>query len=460
MNREEKRRIRSVFDYVKSELIRHQAIVKDKEKYRQALQDGGWLCKLPLPNGRELFIGKNAHQRLITLAREIIADDERLFGRVRIDPFFEILKKELGRIIWQQEEYKEDFVIETCIKKAIANLCAPREYYIPCIVPAFQGMTQFKIGPVTFIEKESFAASHSERIEAYHSLEFSKFEDFYAVQNWVACIKISGFDKKLAEERAFLCVRLAIASIKSRLEQEPAQWLGTEKQSMPGLTNYALTSEPEGVDPSKINLGWGRRFILNGNNEEVEHLLSAASRSWFIAFGRLIEKIVNLSQWDYLESKIVTAMIWLDIGNSPISSAERVVAFSNCMEALFVTSEGGKKHQLVARSRLFLEYSGWRPNLNGKVDEFYSKRGDIVHGDEMPLNDGLSNTAFVGKYFSDVCIEGFIHFYHWLLSKYHHANTKENERPFNGHRSFNRAMEHELPLFLEQLKSKHSKKCA
>ncbi|SFU12388.1 hypothetical protein SAMN05444141_10999 [Pseudovibrio denitrificans] len=460
MNRQKKRQIRHTFDYLKSELIRHQEIVKDKDSFRLMLQDGGWLCKLPLPNGRELYTGKSAYQRLLTLAKEIIVDDERLSGRVRIDPFFKILREEFGRIIWKQEEIDEVSLIEACIKRAVSSLCVTKEYYIPCIAPYFQGMTQFKIGPVTFISKEKFSAHYSERIAAYHSMEFSKFEDFYKVQNWIACIKISDFDEKLAEERAFLCVRLAIASIKARLEQEPAQWLGTEKQSMPGLTNYRLTSEPSGKEPSKINLGWGRRFILNGNNEEVEHLLTASSRSWFIVFGRLIEKIVNLSQWDYLESKIVTAMIWLDIGNSPISSAERVVAFSNCLEALFVTEERGKKNQLVIRSRLLLEYSGWRADLNGKVDEFYSKRGDIVHGDEMPLNEGLSNTAFVGKYLSDVCIEGFLYFYHWLLTKHHQADTPKNKRPFNGHGSFNRAMEEELPLFLEQLRNKHSNECA
>jgi hypothetical protein len=401
-------------------------ISKDIEKLKQVIQEDGWLYELPFPDGHRRMIGKVAHGRLAALARAIVATDDRLAGRIHPDPFFKILAEELGRAIWEREEVEEREFIESCVELAISKHLKPREFYIPCIAPCYRGMTKFKIGPVTFIDKTYFVANHSERIRAVKSFEFGEFEEFYKVQNWIAHIAIDGFDRKSSEERAFLCVRLAIASIKAKLGCDLAQWLGTEKQSMPGLTHYSLTSEPDGPDPQTINLGWGRQFILNGSNDQVEHLLTGPSTTWFAVFGAFLEQISCLGRWSYLESKIVTALIWLDIGNSPISDAEKVVAFSNCIEAIFVTKERGKKQQLAVRSRHLLEYSGWRADLNDEVENFYSTRSNIVHGDIMPLDSELSSAAFIGKYLTDVCMEGFLHFSHWLLAKHHRAGTREH----------------------------------
>ena len=446
-----KREIEKTFDFVLDELIRHIELSQDVEKFKRCIKEDGWHYELPFPDGQRL-IGKDAYRRLASLARAIVATDDRLIGRVRVETFFRILSEELGRAISEREEVEEKKFIEHCVDLVVSKHCSPRDFYIPCIAPYFQGMTKFQIGSVTFFDKPHFFAENSGKIQAFGTLEFGEFEDFYKIQNWIAHVRIDGFDPKCAEERAFLCVRLAIASIKAKLDSGLAQWLGTEKQSMPGLTRYSLTSEPEGENPQSIQLGWGRQFILNSSNERVEHLLSPASRTWFAVFGAFLEQIACVGRWSYLETKIVTALVWLDIGNSPISDAEKVVAFSNCLEALFVTKERGKKQQLAMRSRYLLEYSGWRSDLNDKVEGFYSSRGGIVHGDIMPLASELSEVANLGKYLADVSIEGFIHFSHWLLAKHDRAGTKEHELPFNGRGSFDRAMEQELPAFIQELR--------
>ncbi|WP_209833776.1 HEPN domain-containing protein [Ruegeria sp. HKCCE3926] len=448
-----KRQIRKTFNFVLSELVRYSEISTNITKLRQLITEEGWTYDIPFPDNRRRLIGKAAHDELAALSRAIVASDERLVGKVKINPFFQLLSEELGRVIWERKEIDERDFVEDCIRKTLSIHLKPREFYIPCIAPSIKGVTTFKIGPVTFIKKEYFLKNDAKRIRTDNSLKVDELKSFYQVQNWVAHVRIDGFDEKSSEDRAFLIVRLAIASIKSRLEREHAQWLGNEKQSMPGLLRYSLTSEPSGEDPSKICLGWRRQFIATGTDEEVVvRLLGESSRSWFLLFGAFLNKAMNLGQWSYLESKIVTAMIWLDLGNSQISDAERIVAFSNCLESIFVTKEQGKKQQLAKRSRLLLEYSGWRPELNGKVAEFYSRRSEIVHGDKMPVDPEFRNAAFIGKYLTDVCIEGFIHFSNWLLIKHQQAGTREHDLPFNGHGSFDRAMEDELPLFIEEMK--------
>lgn len=446
-----KREIEKTFNFVIDELVRHIATTKDPESYLKVVKEDGWFFEIPLPNGSKRLIGRKAHERLYGLAREIVETDDRIKDRLSPILFHEILSEQLGRAIFEREEIEEKDFVDFCIKLSVSEKLKSKDFYVPCIAPYFDGMKKFKIGPVTFYDKNYFLKTQKSNINVPEPHDFIEFEDCYKIQNWIAHIRVDGFDSKHAEERAFLCIRLAIASIKVRLERSLAQWLGTEKQSMPGLTRYLLTSEPDSQRPNEIFLGWGRQFILNGGNDQVDHLLSHSSHIWFKIVGAFLEKISCSTGWGYLNSKIVTALIWLDIGNSPISDAERVVAFSNGLEALFVTKEKGKKQQLVLRSKLLLDHSGWRVELNGKMDEFYSVRGSIVHGDIMPLGLEISSAANIGKYLTDVCIEGFVHFSYWLLNKHHQAGTKMHERPFNGHGSFNRAMEHELPLFIEEI---------
>lgn len=450
-----KREIEKTFNFVLDELVRHLDLSNDIESVSQIIQEDGWLYELPFPNGSKRIIGKTAYQKLASLSQAIVESDVKLLDRIDPNLFLEVLLGELGRAIWEQEKVEERKFVESCVELVILKYVKSLEFYIPCIAPFYDGMKIFTIGPITFHDKEHFLANHAARVAGTAAVDLEEFKASYRFQNWIAHIRIDGFDRENAEKRAFLCVRLAIASIKARLDLSLAQWLGTEKQSMPGLTRYLLTSEPNGPHARKISLGWGRKFILNASNDQVEHLLSESSRNWFQVFGAFLEEIACRTGWSYIDSKIVTALIWLDIGNIPISDAERVVAFSNCLEAIFITRDRGKRQQLTARSRLLLEYSGWQAELNGKVEEFYAIRGDIVHGDIMPLSSDLSRAAHIGKYLTDVCVEGFIHFSHWLLTKHYRAGTKEHERPFNGHGSFDRAMEQELPLFIGELKERY-----
>lgn len=449
------RDIRESLKFILDELVRHSALARDPAKYMQAVREDGWPCELSFPDGSNRLIGKKAYTRLSQLSLSVVETDYRLKGKIGSDVFFEVLSGALGTAIVERQDIRERDFIESCVQMAVAKHLKSVDFFIPCIAPSCRGMGKFHIGPVTFFEKRRFMAANYERIQVLPPFDLSRLEESYKLQNWIAHVRIEGFEETRAEERTYLCVRLAIASIKARLSSRSAQWLGTEKQPMPALTSYSLTSEP--VEASqRIAMGWRTQFINVGYGTEVESLMSIRSRKWFAVLGDFLGNVSCLGEWSYLQSKIVTALIWLDIGNTPTSDAEKVVAFSNCLETMFVTRDQGKKRQLVSRSRLLLGYSGWCPDLNNKVENFYSSRGDVVHGDIMPLASELAGTAFVGKYLTDVCIEGFIHFSRWLLDKHSRAGTREHERPFNGRGSFDLAMEQELPLFIEEMRRRHA----
>ncbi|PYF07447.1 hypothetical protein C8J30_11846 [Rhodobacter viridis] len=446
--------IREVISFVRGELSRYQELLRDYKSYAEEVRKDEWpFFDLPHPNGSRRKIGSQAFRRLQNLSRKIVSNDPRLAGRMENETFFKLFSREVSAQIFSDVCIDERQLVEFCITSALQECIAPRIHFVPCVLPNYSGISKFSIGPVRFFKKDDFFSGKicGDFIDYYGDLERAK--EFYQRQNWVACVAIDGFDKKKAQERAFLFVRLAIASIKVKLDQGLAQWLGTERQSFPNLRNYSFVSESTNLEMGKVALGWGHKYVLNSGNKSVEHLRSESSRAWFFLVGAFLDRIIGIPDWSFLESKIVTALIWSDIGGSPVSNAERIVAFSNCLEALFVTHENGKKSQLVERSRLFLEYAGWRPDYNSRVSNFYSKRCDIVHGEEMPLRPELREFAEVGKYFSDVCVEGFVNFAYWLLMKHRDEGTKQHLRPFNGRSSFDKAMREELPIFFERLSS-------
>ncbi|MBS9717036.1 hypothetical protein ACFFUT_08590 [Pseudohalocynthiibacter aestuariivivens] len=446
------RKIDKTLKFVMDELVRYHELSQNIESIKSAIKNDGWLYEIPLEGNRKKIIGKAAHKRLAQLSETVVSSEPKLVGRVRNSDFLEVLKVEFGKLLLKGCEYDDKEFIDHCIEVTCRDKLVSKNYYIPCLAPNFRGMTKFSIGPVTFYDKKVFLERHGPEISKEGSVTLEEFEAKYDVQNWIAHVRISGFCEPKAQERAYLSVRMAIAAIKSRLRLQDSKWLGTSKQMMPKLLEFFMSSSSASDEKESIFFSWHKQFILNAENDVVMHLLSDGSRDWFILFGSFLAKVINEGRWRFLEQKLITAMIWLDIGNSPASDAERTVAFSNCLEALYVSSDKGIKQQIVKNSKVILEFSGWKSDLNGKVGEFYSKRGSLVHGEDMPLGEDIANSTYLGKYLTDVSIEGFFYFAAWLLEKHSLAKTKEHDRPFNGPNSFTKALSTELPLFIQERK--------
>ncbi len=369
-----RRQIEKVFEFVVEELVRYVEISKDSKKLIDAVKQDGWVYELQLPNNRKRLIGKEANRRLYELCKRIVSSDERLNGKVTAERYKEIFSRRFGEVLSEGLEIEELAFVEGCNGEVIGTLLDTQDIYIPCIAPSISRLKRFVIGPVTFYEKETFLKERAEDIQHYDSLAFQEFETCYRVQNWIARVRISGFEDKLATERAYLCVRLALASIKCYIDLNQSRWSGTEKQSMPTLRGFSLKSFPASSDPTAIHYGWNQQYINSGSKEVVQWLMSSNANGWFRLFGGFLEVVKEKGQHNFIQSKIITAMIWLDIGNSQISDAEKVVAFSNCLEALFVSSDRGIKRQIVERSKGLLDHSGWKPETHERVAEFYTCR--------------------------------------------------------------------------------------
>mgnify|MGYP005993185817 CR=1 FL=1 len=444
-----RKEINRALGFVVDEIVRYDRLSRDHESIVKAIKDDGWLYQMPFPDGRRPTIGKAAHEALTDISRAIVASDERLKGKVKVSSYSEILSEKFGRALFEKTEIDEPVFIEECTAEAASKLLEVRDIYIPCIAPDFLNMKKFRIGPVSFYEKESFLRDRAGDIQQYKHLNFEDFESYYKVQNWIACVRVSDFQAELGTERAYLMVRLALASIKCYMDTNQSKWIGTERQSMPTLRRFSLASYPEMTTSNQIHVGWSVQYVNSGGGKDSQFLLSKNARGWFNLLGAFLDANKDKGYWNFLDTKIITAMIWLDIGNSQISDAEKVVAFSNCLEALFVSSDQGIKRQIVDRSAGFLEHSGWFPELNDRVGDFYLSRCKLVHGEASPISADIREAAHIGKYLTDVCMEGFLHFAHWMLLKHQAEGTREHELPYTGKGSFEKAMLVELPLFLK-----------
>lgn len=447
-----RRDVQKVVDFVISEAIRFRDEIKDAKTYVETVAAEGWDYSLYLPDGGSIFIGKSAHLSILDLSKAIVSSDSRLSQRMNPTKFSAILSDRIGKWLVDDSEIDALDFIEACIKGAVESHIEAMAFYIPCIAPYFDGIAKFKIGPVTFIDKKKFFLTHQERLYIQSQSRFEGFNTRYRIHNWIAKVEISNFDQEHAEQRAYLIVRLAIAAIKIKLEHRRAKWCGSDGRTIQSSTRYILTAH-QNCEPKDqgIFLNTNIDLILNGNNDEVAHVLSASSRDWFRLFGSFLDHIHNEVSLGHLESRIVNALVWLDVGNSALSDAENIIAFSNSLEAMFVTNDRQRKRQVITRAGKLLGRAGWHSHANGRVDEFYSKRGELVHGEISPLDSTLAEYCLLGKYFTDACLEGFVYFAHWLRQKHVKLGTPQHNLPFNGSGSLHRDFDKELDAFIEEI---------
>lgn len=449
-----RKQIETCLKFVLSEKNRIQGlIISDIEAFKIESSFPNLGCNLPAPNGfGHYVIGRKAQTKLEKLSEKIITSDVRLSGRIDVSSYVQMLKREISTRLLNSTEIDEIELIESVTKSSIEVCLKSRTYFIPCIAPNWPHMVKFTIGSVKFWNKEYFYTQNKETFKESFSGAVKQFKEIYELQNWIAEITVHKFDERISEELANLLVRLALTSIKSQMDASNAKWLASHKQSLPLLRSIPLTQEHPKTEPAHIYFGYKKKFILNSKSDEVNFLLSHSSKSWFKLVGTFLNSIEEQGEWSFLQNKIVTAMIWLDTGNTPISNAERVVAYSNCLEAMFVTGETRIKDQVVKNTSKFLEFNGTRPELNDRIAEFYKARCDIVHGDALPTKLDFADIAYLGNYFTNICIEGFLYFISWLINKHKEANTYEHLLPFHSNNSISKALVEELPNFISEVK--------
>jgi len=200
-----------------------------------------------------------------------------------------------------------------------------------------------------------------------------------------------------------------------------------------------LLSQARGQRPS---LSMQRRFFLNANDEQIAHLFAAGYSNWLKCLGDFLDHYIALGEFGFLGNRMITALTWFDTGCSPIGDAQKIIAYSNCLEALFITDDKGKKDQLLSRSTPFLEIVDQDPQWSLRVGEFYSIRSQLVHGQSSPLDPSHRLHVEFGNRICSILLQAMLSFCIWLLVKYPVATTPRHQSLFNGRGSFEKAFSH------------------
>jgi len=435
-----------VFVFVFKEMVRLQKEVNSGQYREWSARDA--LSVLTDPRGGIRHIGIDAETRLYELAERTIGSTSDLVGRIKPNDIVQLFKRELGKAIYDDSPKEAHQIVEECLEEARNTILTDCVFFIPCLLPEHSLVQRFAIGPISFHKKEKFLSSNF----SFHGRDAEHFEQLKTqkkVFNWVAEVKISRFSASLSEDRAYLFARLAIAGLKMAFDDRSAKWLGTDQQLLPSHSDFRLSQ----LKDRKPRIGRRRKFFINGSDEQVAHLFATSSVNWMFALGSFINHYITVGDFGFLGNRIITALTWFDTGCSPISDAEKVIAYTNCMKALFVTEDQGQKEQLRRRATPFLETIDPEIDWADQISTFYRIRSELVHGIISPLSPKVRIQVEFGFKVSASSIQAVLYFCIWLLSRYPVDTTPSHLSPFNGRGSFSKAFLSHMAEFIREVSS-------
>lgn len=403
-------------------------------------------AKLRLKSRREIELGGIGTIHLRDLSDAILGESTSIFGRIDKHSFFKIVLSELEKLVEFPASVTGDIFRKRCVKAAIEETKGVLTYFIPCVAPNHSLISKFKIGRVNFWRKGLFLRTRLAESWLIEKLKKDKFEAEYADFNYVAEVSINDFSEVLASERAKQLVRIAIAAIKVLMPLHHSVWLGSQHQATQKRRQLSFRSESR--TPQQTVLLTYVQFTQNGDDSDVGGLLTKRGRHWFYLVGELIDQVADKVNWSFLENKLSGALIWADIGNSPCSNAEKIIAFSNCLESISVTRKEEIASQIAERVGKMLSHTGWRPELHDQLKSFYTIRSKLAHGEGSPNNASLEEAVSLGKYFTDASLYFFIAFAKWMLSRHLRMKTKKQSLPYQSWSGFQKSFEVDFEDYL------------
>lgn len=398
------------------------------------------------PKGGVRPIGSNAESKLRELAARTIATRPEIKGRLVPADLVRLFKSELATAIHGPQPEAPIQIVDKCVEKAKSAILKDLTFYVPCLLPTHSKVRRFRIGPVQFHDKNQLLRSgftFTERNKEF----FEEFQEQKKYFNWIAEIKVSRFSENLGSERAHLFTRLAVAGLKLAFDDRFSGWLGTDQQLAPNYKEILLRKTKEGHHYFNVR----RQFILNADDRQVEHLFSIGSANWLRCLGGFLSHYIEMGDFGFLGNRVITALSWFDTGCSPITDAEKIIAYSNCLEALYTTDDHKQREQLRSRSAPFLKIIDDTEDWPARVGEYYSVRSLLVHGRLSPVDPDLRKHVEFGYKVSSFSLKAMMAFCIWLLQRCPVETTPRHLSPFNGRNSFSKAFLSDVKEFLDEL---------
>ncbi|TPM35708.1 HEPN domain-containing protein [Mesorhizobium sp. B2-3-4] len=434
-----------VFKFVFSEMVRLQTEVNERRIGHWHFQDT--FSAIQMPSGRRFTIGRQAERKLQELARNTIEKHDDLVGKFDTADLVAEFKVEIAKEIEAQTERSAADIVKECSDRLARSRSNSIRYYVPCLLPEHSLIVRFRLGPVQFHRKDRLWAELRDQFSEQEAGWFAKHIKDTEHYNWVASVDIKGFSDKKGWGRAYLLVELAIAAIKILYPANDAVWYGADSQLIPLRLRHRISQ----TEQKKASISWNKKFLSIKDDASIEAVLLGNRSGFIYLIGEFLKQHALRGKFGFISNKIVSALKWSDLANSHMLSSQRVISYSNCLEALFVTNESNKTAQIRDRSLYFLSVVDSERDWGSDVSSLYKARCDLVHGDISPIAEQTEKFVYLGKIITDKCIVGMLCFCVWLLKKYPIETTKRANSPFDGKANFTKAFLNDLPIFTEEI---------
>ncbi|WP_367872958.1 hypothetical protein [Luteolibacter sp. Populi] len=385
------------------------------------------------PDGGKLMISREAHKRLVELAKQFLEDDPSKKDVTDLDKFVPLVGTELVRTFILEDAKVTIENIEPALAKAYEILTAKHEaitHYIPCAAMSSDEAKRFKIGPVEFVPQKEFFDELAEELENYPELaakrgaealaawqgadrsrlrsiddfrrEGQKFAEavksYYEQFSWVVVVQVPPCSKSVSQRKAAFAARGALNIIKLLLGASASDRMCIAEDSADPLRFQRLARGEDG------ELQISGHWRLNGNpvKGHWDDLLQSEGRRDVVALNRLFEIVVGSPRPPYLCEKFFRALSWFGDAVTEPSPGPRIVKFVSAIESIVGTGKAAAGEEevkvttvVVSRaSCLYGDAMGIdRKAAEKKMNEIYNWRSGLVHGSLSFFDESLARKA-------------------------------------------------------------------
>ena len=435
----------AVFTFVVDEIARFQEHLNAGKIRSIDIYD--ILTMLGGSRGRQRIIGRKALSELYRLSNFEISRNPKLTGRVNADKLVAHLRESILEEIDNPTTLSASDILRLNANRLVDSLSSERNFYFPCKLPRQSRISKFHIGPVKFRRKDDFYIDIADICDDRDLLK--EYDAQYTEYNWIASVCIKDFDFEKGHQRASLFVKLAIVGLKICFKESFSKWMGSIDQLNPRLAQYYAHE-----DCGRVYVGSSRTFALAISEENLSEIFENRHDTCLRKCGNFLNQYIDRGDFGFLGGKIISALTWMDTGTTPSFPAQRILAYSNVLEVLFVTSDRGVSSQIRRRAAPLLSVYDPDRDWEKLVRDFYRVRSELVHGSVSPVYDKLDRHVALGADLAGKAIVSMMEFCGWLLQRYPADATPRDVSPFGGAALLSDAFERHLSEFVAECRDR------
>lgn len=337
-------------------------------------------------DGNAIGFKKEGVEAVIALA-EVFLKEHRDFAKATdFRKFVSTVANELIRAIQNGAAHEDYSNFEENMTTWFAKEAEPRTHYIPCSISPYDSQP-FKVGPVIFHTISSFKSGNA--IDLKDELEqfgYNQLFKFAAEQsaNWIAEIRIEGYDQTRSSELANLSTDIALTVLQLMIPSSISKEIS--RSTARTIPRFVGSFNKVG---EHLAIGHTRCDPCFGYSAEYFDDLLSKNKALLDSVGQRVNSfITNKSTLSKLEQAWCDAAYWFHEGVSERLDTIAITKIEASIEVmLFAESSKGSKDRLLNAFQAIYGLDGKQPLCQDNprtviqfIDSIVTARSRILHG--------------------------------------------------------------------------------